>query len=532
MRPFDPQLLVVAPAARRPVVALGIAGVLSGAATIGSAFAIAGLVVAVARGGSVLAPAMWVAALFLVRAVLAHVTERVAAWAGTRVATDLRSTLLRAWLERGADERPDRARASTLASQGCATVEPYVARYLPALITAAVVPAAVVVVLAVVDWVSALVVVLTVPLLPVFAALIGARTEADTQRRWRALSGLAGHFLDVVRGLPTLVVHGRAERQVATIERVSEKHRVATMRTLRLAFLSSAALELLATISVAIVAVSVGLRLTTGHMTLGVGLVAILLAPEAYWPIRRVGAEFHSAADGVQALQDVIAELGVSSGPASAPAGGADATGMPVLEARGLTYRYPGTERDVLHHLDVTTGPGLTVVTGPSGTGKTTLLEVLAGIRRPTAGTVAHPTTHLVSQRPFLGAGTIRDNVLLGAPEGTDDDAIGAALARVGLADVVAGLPAGLDTVLGDDGFGLSAGQRARLVLARALLSTAPAVLVDEPTAHLDPASAQLVHDVLADLARERAVVAVTHRAELVAHADRHVVLEPVGADR
>ena len=158
--------------------------------------------------------------------------------------------------------------------------------------------------------------------------------------------------------------------------------------------------------------------------------------------------------------------------------------------------------------------------------------QVLAGIRRPTAGTVAHPTTHLVSQRPFLGAGTIRDNVLLGAPEGTDDDAIGAALARVGLADVVAGLPAGLDTVLGDDGLGLSAGQRAPLVLARALLSTAPAVLVDEPTAHLDPASAQLVHDVLADLARERAVVAVTHRAELVAHADRHVVLEPVGADR
>uniref|UniRef100_UPI001F085441 ABC transporter transmembrane domain-containing protein n=1 Tax=Janibacter anophelis TaxID=319054 RepID=UPI001F085441 len=325
MKPFDPRILQVVPATRRPVAALAGIGVAQGIATIGSAFALAALVVAVVRGHDLVAPLVWTGVLFSLRAVLAAASETVAARAGAVVATELREQLLAVWSRRAADERASRATARfeatpshlstplTLATQGTSAVEPYVARYLPALVTAAVVPVLAIGCLVLVDWPSALVVVLTVPLLPLFAALIGATTQEDTERRWSSLRDLSGHFLDVMRGLPTLVAYGRAERQVEVIGEVSQRHRRATMRTLRLAFMSAAALELLATISVAIVAVVVGLRLTTGSTELLVGLTAILLAPEAYWPIRRVGTEFHSAADGAAALDEILAELGADA---------------------------------------------------------------------------------------------------------------------------------------------------------------------------------------------------------------------------
>ncbi|HEY7717710.1 MAG TPA: ATP-binding cassette domain-containing protein [Pedococcus sp.] len=424
-----------------------------------------------------------------------------------------------------------------MAAQGCTSVEPYVARYLPALVTAVVVPPLAILTLALVDWPSAVVVTLTVPLLPVFAALIGASTRESTQRRWRALASLSGHFLDVMRGLPTLVSYGRAERQVETIRSVSQKHRLTTMETLRLAFLSSAALELLATISVAMVAVTVGIRLAHGSMALGTGLLAILLAPEAYWPIRRVGAEFHAAADGAEALAEITGHLaapeagtgaGRKAGPgAGTAAGTAEGTATPqaaTVSADAVSYTYPGTAVPVLADVSLDVGPGLTVVTGPSGTGKTTLLEVLAGVRHPQSGAVTAPRTHLVGQRAFLMAATVRANLALG--NDARQETMWQALRDVGLDGVVAAMPQGLDTPIGDDGFGLSAGQRARLVLARALLAPETAVLLDEPTAHLDGDAAEVAHAAICSLAARRCVIAVSHRAELVALADRLVHLE------
>ncbi len=336
MRPFDRRLLRVVPAARGPVAGLALVGVVQGVVTIGLAFGIAALTTAVALGEPWRAAAEWTGSLFVLRAVLAWVAERVQAWAGVRVTSSLRRRLLEHWLGRPAERRPDPDRAVTLAAQGAASVDPYVARFLPALVAGVVVPVLAVTALLLVDPVSALIVVLTLPLLPFFAALIGATTAADTGRRWRALSALSGHFLDVTRGLPTLVAYGRAERQADTIAEVSDRHRSATMRTLRLAFLSSAALELLASISVAIVAVAVGIRLTHGSMELGAGLLAILLAPEAYWPIRRVGAEFHAAADGSDAIADIVTELEDDA----VGAGVVDGVGV---EACDLVYRFPGT---------------------------------------------------------------------------------------------------------------------------------------------------------------------------------------------
>ena len=411
---------------------------LQGLATIALAFAVTALVVAVVEGRQVLAPSLWLVGLFIVRALLAAANELVGTWAGVRVSTVLRERLIGAWLERDADSRPEAGRAQALATQGMTSVEPYVARYLPALVSGAFLPLLAIGTLAFVDWPSALIVAFTVPLLPVFAALIGRTTQESTQRRWRSLSALSGHFLDVMRGLPTLASYGRAEAQVDSIATVSQRHRLATMKTLRLAFMSSAALELLATISVALVAVTVGIRLATGSMPLATAMLAILLAPEAYWPIRRVGTEFHSAADGAEALGDVLAEIDLTVSRQDATHRAVSALNehktcvepWPVM-VEGVGYAFPSATTDVLKDLSFNLPIGLTVVTGPSGVGKSTLLELLAGLRRPSTGTVTAPRSHLVTQRPFLAPGTVRDNLTLG--NDCTDDELWPILALVGL---------------------------------------------------------------------------------------------------
>jgi ABC-type transport system involved in cytochrome bd biosynthesis fused ATPase/permease subunit len=309
------------------------------------------------------------------------------------------------------------------------------------------------------------------------------------------------------------------------VRSASERHREETIATLRLSFMSSAALELLATLSVALVAVTVGLRLAAGSLDLLPGLIAILLAPEAYWPIRRVGAEFHAAADGAQALGRIIDELDADVAVSTRlPASGV------ILTRAG--YRYPGDDAEVLRDVTLAASTGLTVVSGASGSGKTTLLELVAGLRTPTSGTIKAAPAHFVTQRPFLLPGSVRDNLQLVATEPLAPQTVWDALRRVGLDGVVAGMPLGLETMLGDDGFGLSAGQRARLAVARAVLSDSPVILLDEPTAHLDAEGVESIHTVISALATDRTVIATTHRAELMAVADRRIELVDLRAAR
>jgi len=520
MRPFHPVLLRSVPRARVPLLGLSALGVLDGLLAVGQALVLAWLVADVATGSGLGRPALVLMLMLALRGLVSGGTERVTAAAGQRIAAAIRARLLQHWLQRPEEHRPASATAVTRATEGAAAIEPYVSNYLPSLVAATVVPALTVVTLAFVDVWSALIVVFTLPLMPLFAALIGRHTQDETDRRWAALTRLAGHFLDVVQGLPTLVVYGRARHQIRIVAEVGERHRRATVRTLRTAFMSTAALELLATISVAMVAVAVGLRLAVGWMDLPVALAAILLAPEAYWPIRKVGAEFHNAADGSAALEAMSDDLTAHpdpTGPADTPepSGAPRGDGLDAITVSGLRYAYPGRE-PIVSGLELATpsGPGLTALTGPSGSGKSTLLDLLAGIREPSSGHIHAPApVHYATQRPLLVPGSVRENVTLGAPA-VSDSRIRDALEAVGLWPDMADRQ-GLDTWIGDDGFGLSAGQRTRLALARALLSDAPLVLLDEPTAHVASSAVPYVHAVIGDLASRRRVVVATHSPAL-----------------
>lgn len=522
MKPLSTRLLREVRGARRAVVALGALGVLSGVAAIAQAVALAALVVRLVEGRAFGATSLSLLAILAARGMLSAATSFVAGRSAVRVSGEVRARAVRRWLGEAADVRPPTTHMVTAATTGASSIEPYVARYLPALVCAAVLPPLAVLALLVTDWPSAVIVIGTLPLLPVFAALIGRHTEQATGRRWHTLRLLSGHFLDVMRGLPTLVSYQRADAQARTVRSVGLQHRRATVRTLRIAFLSTAALELLATISVAMVAVCVGLRLAYGAMGLETALIAILLTPEAYWPIRRVGQEFHAAADGAAALDELLPDR-----LATAPV----APSLSVQEGEvELTYRYPGAAHHVLHGLRVPLVPGLTVLTGPSGCGKTTALEVLAGLRGGT-DTAIDISAHLVTQRPFLIPGNVADNLRLGAPSTMSDDMLRAAMDFTGLSRVLGGHPDPLRLPLGDDGSGLSAGGRGLVALTRAVLDSSSTLLLDEPTAHLDHEAAEHVRQVIADLARHRRVVVATHDHALIGRAAHRIdLVEAVAA--
>ncbi|WP_405907701.1 thiol reductant ABC exporter subunit CydD [Streptomyces sp. NBC_00828] len=542
VKPIDPRLLRYARATRfflAAVVGLGVAGA---ALVIAQAMLIAEVVVgAFQHGHSVAELRTPLGLLVLVavgRAVVSWLTELAAHRASAAVKSELRGRLLEraALLGPGWLSGQRTGSLVALATRGVDALDDYFSRYLPQLGLAVVVPVAVLARIVTEDWVSAAIIAGTLPLIPVFMVLIGWATRSQMDRQWRLLSRLSGHFLDVVAGLPTLKVFGRAKAQAESIRKITGEYRQATMRTLRIAFLSSFALELLATISVALVAVTIGMRLVHGEMDLYVGLVILVLAPEAYLPLRQVGAQYHAAAEGLSAAEEIFSVLETpvaATGSLPAPEGG--------IAFEGVTVRYPGRSGDAVSDVSFTVGSGKTVaLVGPSGVGKSTLLNVLLGFVEPVGGRVRIGGVDLsevdladwrsrvawVPQRPHLYAQSIAENVRLARPD-ADDAAVRRALADAGAAGFVDALPDGVDTVLGEDGAGLSAGQRQRLALARAFLADRPVLLLDEPTAALDGATETEVVEAVRRLAVGRTVLLVVHRPALLGVADRVVRLEP-----
>ncbi|MFE9395596.1 thiol reductant ABC exporter subunit CydD [Streptomyces flavidovirens] len=552
MKPIDPRLLRYARATRLFLGAVVVLGLAGAGLVVAQAMLIAELVVGAFQRGldgtELRTPLLLLAAVALGRALVAWLTELAAHRASAAVKSELRGRLLERAVALGPGWLTGQRVGSlvALATRGVDALDDYFSRYLPQLGLAVVVPVAVLARIVTEDWVSAAVIVGTLPLIPLFMILIGWATQARMDRQWRLLSRLSGHFLDVVAGLPTLKVFGRAKAQAESIRSITAEYRQATMRTLRIAFLSSFALELLATLSVALVAVGIGMRLVHGDLDLYTGLVILVLAPEAYLPLRQVGAQYHAAAEGLAAAEEIFEVLETEP---RGPVGGGDAPSSGPLRVEGVTVRHAGRTEASLDSASLVVREGETVaVVGPSGVGKSTLLNVLLGFAPVDEGRVVvgdgpgavdlatvsmerwRERIAWVPQRPHLFAGTIAENVRLARPD-ADDAAVVAALRDAGAYDFVAALPHGVETRLGEDGAGLSAGQRQRLALARAFLADRPLLLLDEPTANLDGETEAGIVDAVRRLAAGRSVVLVVHRPALLAVADRVVELgRPWGA--
>jgi ATP-binding cassette subfamily C protein CydD len=541
-------------------VVLGVAGT---GMIIAQAELVARLLAGAARGTG---PAVWSAALIAllvvvaIRAAAAYGGEVAALRAAAAVRSQLRRRLAGhlqrlgpAWLDR---QQPGEIIA--VATRGLDGLDPYFARYLPQLVLACLVPATVLGTVAAADWISAVVIAVTLPLIPVFAVLVGLHTRARTQRQWQLLARLGGHFLDVVEGLPTLKVFGRAKPQADVIRDVTEGYRSATMATLRVAFLSALVLELAAALATALVAVEVGLRLLAGHLGYQTALLVLLLTPEAYLPLRAAGMHFHASMEGAAAARRVCDILDTAPAPADAGSQGGPAASRPRCDLRydditldRVSLAYPGRDRPALAGISLTIRPGERIaLTGPSGAGKSSLLGLLLRFNEPTAGMITVGGTDLaridedswrrqvawVPQRPYLFAATVADNIALGQPDTSREDITRAA--RLAGADAfIEALPHGYDTPLGEQALRLSAGQRQRIALARAFLRDAPLLLLDEPTAHLDLVAAGEILGVLQTLMAGRTVVLVTHRHAWQGGASRvltldHGCLLPATGDR
>jgi ATP-binding cassette, subfamily C, bacterial CydCD len=554
MRALDPRLLRYARATRTFLfVSVGL-GLLSALLIVAQAWLLADVVAGAFRSGKGVAQLQTqlivLLGVVLARAVVAWGAELAASRSSARAKSQLRAALLERLAALGVDS-PRTRRAphrggqagelAILATRGIDALDGYFSLYLPQLFLAVIVPLVVLAVVLVEDWISAAIIAATIPLIPLFMALVGATTRERMDRQVRTLERLAGHFLDVVAGLPTLKIFGRAKAQAVAIAEITDRYRRSALAALRVAFLSSLILELVATISVALVAVAIGLRLMSGNLDLRSALFVLVLAPEAYLPLRQLGTNYHASAEGMAAAERVfeVIEQPVARRGASTDVPNPAQVGLVV---EGLRVSYPDRGEPALDGVSLTVEPGeVLALVGPSGCGKSTLLSVLLGFIAPERGSVRVGDVDLaeldpdvwrsriawVPQRPHLFAASIAENVRFGRSDASEDE-VQAAIAAAGLDDVVAKLPKGVEAVLGDHGAGLSAGERQRVGLARAFLRDSPLLLLDEPTANLDGQTEHEVLGAVRRLAQGRTVVLVAHRPALLGLADRVLPLASV----
>lgn len=535
--PVDPRLWRYSRSARRYLVLIVVLALIDTAAIIVTAVTLgtvlAGVITSDARSVSDWSMQLWILfGAITVRTVASWAQSRYGHRAASRVVEELENEVLA--VASNMDPRDldaERESIATVVTRALAGLAPYLTGYVPSLVLAATLTPLTLVVIVTQDLTSALIIFFTLPLIPIFMILIGLLTRGRAEKTLESMTRLSAQLLDLLAGLPTLRALGRERGPAVRVRALGDAHRRATMKALKIAFLSSMVLELLATLCVALVAVSIGLRLVFGDMALEAGIIALVLAPEVYVPLRRVGAQFHAAEDGVAAADQAF---GILDRPRYVP----DGTG--IVDARGATITLRSISADARsgsapHRLDAVLAPGaVTVLAGPNGAGKTTALNVLLGLTAASEGTVTIGGTDLADvdlvswwsqvawlpQRPLLLPGTLDDNLVL---TGTRPDAriLERICTATGFDEVLDELPFGWQTAVGSGGVGLSLGQLQRLALVRVLSSSAPVVLLDEPTAHLDDAAEARVIGAIRALAEQgRTVIMVGHRPAVLAAAD------------
>jgi ATP-binding cassette subfamily C protein CydD len=549
--PFDRRLLREAPAIKRFLLGACVLAALSALLVIVWAELIGRIITRVfLHGGDLASIARLLAALVVIAALRAAI-----GWAletsGQATSRRVRGRLRRRALERVFRARPAglgelrTGELATSVTSGLEALDPYFSRFLPQLVLAAVAAPVILAWVAFRDPVSALIMAITLPLIPLFAVLIGKAAQEKTTRRLGALSLMSSHFLDVVRGLATLRAYRRGPAQVEAIARTSEQFREETMGTLRIAFLSALALELASTMSIALIAAVIGIRLVNGGAELAPSFAVLVLAPELYLPLRALAAQFHASADGLAAARRVFELIDLVPAvtmPASALLSPDPRSATIRLEE--IAFAYEGRPKAVLSGFDCEIRPGeRLLVAGESGVGKTTLLSLLLRFSDPQQGRITVGSVDLreldpdewrrriawLPQDPRPPAGTIAEVLRFAAPD-APEEALWAALKTANCAELVAALPDGLGTRVGEGGRQLSSGERRRIALARALVREAPLLLLDEPTAHLDAETAKQIRLALEGLERKQTVVIASHDASLVSLVERTITLE--GASR
>lgn len=498
-------------------------------------------------------PWLWpLIALFGIRAGIAWASEQSAFRAAAQVKITLRDRLYRhiqaagpAWMS----GQRSGAIAEDL-TRGIESVEAYYARYLPAMSLTALIPLAILIVVLPLDWLSALIMLVTAPLIPLFMILIGSSVERLNQRLWKELARMGAHFLDVIQGITTLKLFNASRREAEVIAQISDDYRASTMRVLRVAFLTSAVLELFSTLGIAIIAVFIGFRLyqldlpipdlvAPPEISFVTGFFILLLAPEFYLPLRNLGTHYHGRMEAIAAAERLVAvfEHQPPERPTETKPLAADQPLRVRFEDVHFSYE-PG--RAALAGAAFEIGPGQRIaVVGPSGAGKSTIASLLLGFIRPQSGCIRVNGEDLnalsiedwrrqlawLPQQPRLFQGTLADNIRLGLP-GASDDQVRRSAERAHAAEFIVRLPHGYNTQVGERGAGLSGGQIQRIALARAFLHDARLVILDEATASLDPASEALVQEAVDELARDRCMLVIAHRLSTVRSADRILVLD------
>jgi ATP-binding cassette, subfamily C, bacterial CydD len=521
-------------------------GVLSAAATVAQMILLSRTIDRVFLKGAGLAdvrgPLLLLLAAVLARAALLWTREVVAGHGAVRVKSALRERLYTHLLRLGpayaAGERA--GELATTATEGVERIEPYFARYLPQVALSAAVPLLVAAYVFPRDLSSGVLLMITAPVIPVMMVLVGSYAEEHIRRQWASLSRLGAHFLDALQGLTTLKVFGREAAEAERVAAVSEEFRERTMRVLKFAFLSGLVLEFMTAISIALIAVVLGVRLVSGGVPFEEALVVLLLAPEFYRPLRELGTHRHAAMEGKAAAERIREILGTPV-PTTGDVGlSARISGAPRIELSGAGFAYPGSGVPALSGVNLVLEPRtLTAVVGRSGAGKSTLVNLLMRFADPSQGVIladgapisALPAAQwrknvaLVPQRPHLFYGSLLENIRLARPEASRGE-VEEAAKLAGAHEFVGRLPGGYETHIGERGARLSGGEAQWVAIARAFLKDAPVLILDEPTSSLDPESERLIRLALERLAKERTALIVAHRLSTVHTADRVVVLE------